>query len=257
MSVFHCPISTTQLSKGKATLCQLQGPPKLPVGQGKPRPLEDRWALGWDSLSAEPQATCRKKHKQEENCSHTPLLNPMPQPSVLGPPGGLPSPQELLGHGAASQVVGRGGKGHRYESCLPLLSYLGWLIPFIHRCTLGGRGRGGWPFLPLQKGIGAGGGGSGRSRIQRKSCVWGKLWHCYGMTHLKGHVRQPWAPRCLADQAKHPVCEHTVTHPPAPAVALLLSRCTKGTLVQRKGMVLRGRPGESGNNNEEMGVGLP
>lgn len=166
MSILLCPINSTQLFKGGLPNVTLQGTPKLPVGQRKPCPSGR--ALG---SAAPPLATCRKKYKLEENCSQIPTPQPHAPPWALG----LLSPWELLETPELLPRWRRGVEtGHRYEVLLasPFSAVLVHVLP--HRHILGGTAGGGWHFLPLQKGIGAGGGGSGGSRIQRKSCVWGK-----------------------------------------------------------------------------------
>lgn len=146
--------------------------PKPPLARESHVLLEEHWALGWDSSAAPPLATCRKKHKLEETALNYPSSTPRPT-WVLH----LPSPGELPGTSEYFPGGGEGGNsGHRYEA-LPTLPSVVLVHVLPHRQILGGEQLGRRHFLPLQKGIGAGGGGVAGSRIQRKSCVWGKRWH--------------------------------------------------------------------------------
>lgn len=118
-------------------------------------------------------------------------LTPSPQPRglSLGPgSSGVACPHQ--GTWGASGLFPRQWEG--VETGHPLLlSVSSFLRSFSHIGSFpstqmhpGERGRLVHP--PPPEGIGARGGGSRGGRIQRKSCVWGRLWHRYRMTHLKG-----------------------------------------------------------------------
>lgn len=132
--------------------------------------LEERWALGWDSSAAPPRATCRKNYKLVENCSQTPPPHPHAPPRALG----LPSPWELLGTPELLPRWWRGAEtGHRFEVLLASSS-VGLVHVLPHRRILWGRAGGGWHFLPLQKGIGAGGGEEWRKQNSEEKLCLGK-----------------------------------------------------------------------------------
>lgn len=119
----------------------------------------------------------REKCKLEQNHSHTSLLHPMPHPTVLGVV--CPHHGNSWGIRAVSHVVGKEGEtGHLYEllfaTSFPRSLGCACSFPHIQTHLVGNRRVGGYHFLPLQKGMGAGGGERG---TQRKSCVWGKRWH--------------------------------------------------------------------------------
>lgn len=97
--------------------------------------------------------------------------NPTPH---LGPAfalaGELPGTSEYFPGG------GEGETGHRYEALPTLPSQLCWFMSFHTRQILGGTAGEEGISSPCRKELGQGEGSSG-SRIQRKSCVWGKRWH--------------------------------------------------------------------------------
>ena len=103
-----------------------RGPQSSPLARESHVLLEEHWALGWDSSAAPPLATCRKKHKLEENCSQI----PSPQPHA--PPGPCICPHQgnFQEHQSTSQVVARGETGHRYEALPTLPSQLCWFMSF-------------------------------------------------------------------------------------------------------------------------------
>lgn len=100
-----------QLSKRRPPLCHAPGTPKLPVAKESMSFWKSTGPLdGTAQLHHHrPWATCRKKHKLEENRSHTLSSTPWPVPWSWVLWGGLPSPGNLGGIRAVSQAVGRGG----------------------------------------------------------------------------------------------------------------------------------------------------
>lgn len=150
MRVFHCQISTTQLSRGGLQYVMLRGLEISWLARENLILLEEQWVLGWDCSSPPPQAMGYLPERSinwNKTAFTPPSSDPMPHPMVLGVV--CPHHGNLWDIRAVSHVVGKGVEtGHLYEllfvSSFPCSLSCACLSPYTHtHLGWGGEGRGG------------------------------------------------------------------------------------------------------------------